>query len=348
MKIVINTPSILESRGGVANHFKGLKSYWKEDVSYNIIGDRNGIPGFIVLPFDLMKSLIKYLFNKPEIVVLNPSLGKTALKRDALFLRIAKLFKIKVIVIFHGWNKNIEKLITENPKWFLRNYEDVDKFLVLANEFKCKMQEWGINKPIALTTTKVDDELLSNFKIESKKHGHNILFLARVEENKGILTTIKAFSIVKNKFPHVKLTVAGDGNALEKAKELVKEKLISDVVFTGKISGKELKSVFSKNSIYILPTTHGEGMPTSILEAMAFGLSIITRPVGGVKDFFEIQKMGYLVNNLDPKFYADIMIDLLSSQNKLNEIGNFNYYYAKKYFLASSVAASLEKEFNII
>lgn len=345
MKIVINTPSIKESRGGVANHFKGLKNYWNLDVSYNIIGDRNHIPGVIVLPFDLIKYTVKCIALRPEIIVLNPSLGRTALKRDALYLKIAKLFKIKVVVIFHGWDKKVEQSITENPKWFVSNYNKVDKFLVLANEFKLKMQEWGITKPISLTTTKVDDSLVSEFKIDNKNSYHKILFLARVEENKGILTTIEAFSIVKDRFPQIQLTVAGEGNALQKAKELVRKKKISDVVFTGKISGKKLKSVFSESYIYILPTTHGEGMPTSILEAMAFGLSIITRPVGGVKDFFEVEKMGYIINDLDPKSYSNKIIELLSNEEVLDKMGKFNHNYAKEHFLASKVAASLEKEF---
>ncbi len=345
MRIIINTPSIKESRGGVANHFKGLKNFWNEDVSYNIIGDRNGIPGFVVLPFDLIKFSIKCFIKKPEIVVLNPSLGITALKRDALFIRIAKLFKINVLVIFHGWDKNVEKMIDTNSSWFIKNYRDVDKFLVLASEFKYKLQDWGIKNPIELTTTKVNDELLSNFKIGNKMYNQDILFLARIEENKGIFTAIEAYSIVKNKFPQIKLTVAGEGNALNKAKEFVKGKSISDVFFTGKISGKELISVFSENSIYILPTTHGEGMPTSILEAMAFGLAIITRPIGGVKDFFVTQKMGFLIESVSAQTFAETLINILSSQDRLCEMGIYNHHFAKEHFLASKVATSLEKEF---
>ena len=345
MKVIINTPSIKESRGGVANHFKGLKNYWSKGVSYNIIGDRNGVPGLIILPFDLIKFLIIGFLKKPDIVVLNPSLGKTALKRDALYLKMAALFNAKIIVIFHGWNKNLENSITQNPKWFLRNFAGVDKFLVLSNEFRFKMQEWGVKTPIGLTSTKVDNDLLSNFEIENKKYNYNILFLARIEENKGIFTTIEAYAIVKKIFPLAKLTVAGEGKSLQKAKELVKEKSIPDIEFTGKISGNDLVSVFSASSIYILPTTHGEGMPTSILESMAFGLAVITRPVGGVKDFFKVRKMGFIIDDLDPKSYSNKIIELLKNKELLDQIGKYNHNYANEHFLASKVATSLEEEY---
>lgn len=346
MKIIINTPSIRESRGGVANHFKGLKDFWNEDVSYNIIGDRNGIPGFMIFPFDLIKFYIKCSFKRPDVIVLNPSLGKTALQRDAVFLKVARFFKIDVMVIFHGWNKDLEKSISNNPKWFLKNYGKATAFFVLANEFKVKMQEWGIKNPILLTTTKVDDNLVSNFNIKDKKYDYNILFLARVEKAKGIFIVLKAFKNILKKYPDSKLTIAGDGSSLQDAEDFVKENLISNITFTGKISGNTLKSVFKNNSIYILPTTHGEGMPTSILEAMAFGLAIITRPVGGVNDFFN-KKMGVLINELDTKPYENVIIDLLNSPKKLNDMGHYNYSFAKDHFLASRVASLLEEKFKM-
>jgi glycosyltransferase involved in cell wall biosynthesis len=342
LKILINTPSIKESRGGVANHFKGLKNYWKLDVSYNIIGGRNGIHGIVILPYDLIKFLVKCIVNNPNIIVLNPSLGRTALKRDALFLKIAKVFNKKVIVFFHGWNKSEEKYISKNPKWFLKNYNTAQLILVLASEFKSKLQEWGVNKPIQLTSTKVDNDLLSNFKIENKKYKQNILFLARIEEAKGIFITIDAFLLIKKKFPEAKLTIAGDGNALLKAKEIVKDKDIQDVNFTGKISGDRLKSVFSNSSIYILPTSHGEGMPTSILEAMAFGLAVITRPTGGLIDFFENGKMGYMIQSINYKDFAEKIRDILEHPVSLKKTGKYNNQFAKENFMASQVASDLE------
>src|SRR5690606_14828385 len=114
MKILINTPDI-SILGGVANHYKGLKNYWTEDVSYNFIGGRNDIPGSVILIYDFLKFILKCLFFQPDVIILNPSLGETAIKRDALYLRISKFLNIKTIVFFHGWNKDQEKIISENP-----------------------------------------------------------------------------------------------------------------------------------------------------------------------------------------------------------------------------------------
>lgn len=45
-------------------------------------------------------------------------------------------------------------------------------------------------------------------------------------------------------------------------------------------------------------------MPTVVLEAMAFGLPVVTRAVGGLCDFFEDGKMGRITNSMNPMDYA--------------------------------------------
>lgn len=89
MKILINTPD-LSGPGGVINHYNGLSKYWTKKIIYNEVGKRKGLPAPMVLIYDYIKFFFLCLFGNYDIVLLNPSLGKTALKRDALFLKIAK------------------------------------------------------------------------------------------------------------------------------------------------------------------------------------------------------------------------------------------------------------------
>ncbi|MCA0151871.1 glycosyltransferase family 4 protein [Winogradskyella vincentii] len=342
MRILINIPS-LKLLGGVANHYKGLESLWEEQVKYNTVGRRKNIPGVIMLIYDYIKFCLICFLGKYDLVLLNPSLGKTSLIRDALFLRISKFFNIRTIVFFHGWNKMIEEKINKDPKAFKNNFNKADCFLVLAESFKHQLINWGINKPVFLTTTKVDDVLLKGFFIDSKSFDPNILFLARIEENKGVLIVLEAFRNVLDNFPNATLKIAGDGPALLKAKDRAKELMLEDIEFLGNINGELLVDTFISSSIYVLPTTHGEGMPTSVLEAMAFGLAVISRPVGGLVDFFENRKMGYLIDSLESNIYADTILELLNNHEKLKAMGKLNHEYAKQYFLASKVTKQLER-----
>lgn len=341
MKILINTPA-LYIPGGVANHYKGLQNFWSEDVSYNYIGGRKGIQGPSILIFDYIKFIFLCAFGNYDVILLNPSLGKTAIQRDAWFLRISKWFNLKTFVFFHGWDDSLAQRISESPEGFVKKYNRADGFIVLANVFRNQMKNWGISSPIQLSTTKVDNSLLNKFDLGQKSWNKTILFLARIEEKKGIFTTINAFKQVLAKFPEAKLKVAGNGRALERAKQFVLDQTIANVEFLGHTSGDKLIESFSQSSVYILPTTHGEGMPTSVLESMSFGLPVISRPVGGLVDFFQEGKMGYLLESIEPGGYADKIIDLLRNEDKLEEIGKFNHEYAKNQFMASKVALEIE------
>lgn len=341
MKILVNTPDI-NLLGGVANHYKGLKNYWSEDVRYNYVGGRKGIPGPICLVYDYLKFVFYCAFGNYDAILLNPSLGKTAVKRDKLFLRIAKLFSLKTIVFFHGWEESLANEIDKNPLRFSKTFGKADGLIVLASIFKQRLISWGINAPIFLSTTKIDDTLIKNFDLNKKRPPQTVLFLARIEENKGILTTIEAVKQVHFKYPGCRLNIAGDGSALLKAKKYVRDHHIENVTFLGNLKDKALAQAFENASIYILPTSHGEGMPTSLLESMAFGLPIISRPVGGTTDFFEEGKMGFLLESLSPEDYARKIMDLLSDPERINSIGKYNHIYACEHFLASKVATNLE------
>ncbi|EJB8452834.1 glycosyltransferase family 4 protein [Vibrio parahaemolyticus] len=347
MKILINTPCV-DNPGGVANHFKGLRKYWSEDVTYNYISGRYKISGQLLLPLDIVKFAFRLIFFKYDVVLLNPSLGKNAIYRDALFLRLASFFKVKKVVFFHGWSEEVAAQISDNPKWFKKKFSRADCFLVLASSFKEQMEEWGIEQPIKLTTTKVDDDLLlineeNSSAPPSDKVAPCLLFLARIEENKGIYVAIEAFSLLSKKYPNIKLKIAGCGGALESAKAFVLKEGILNVEFLGQISGEKLSNAFSSSDVYILPTWHGEGMPTSVLEAMAFGLPVITRPVGGLNDFFVPNKMGSLISSRNPNDFSDAIDNILVSSSKMNEICTFNKDYAKENFMASKVALNIEK-----
>lgn len=138
------------------------------------------------------------------------------------------------------------------------------------------------------------------------------------------------------------MRIVGNGSALESSKQYVIEKKIKDIYFTGTLSGQSLIEEFTKGDIYLFPSYHGEGMPTSVLEAMAFGLPIITRPVGGLADFFKQKKNGYLIESFKPNDFALKIEHLINSPYECKEISEYNHKYAIQNFMASNVAKFIE------
>lgn len=347
MKILINTPDLSLS-GGVANHYKGLLKFWSCHVRYNYVGGRKGIPGAIVLPFDFIKFMVICSWRNYDIIVLNPSLGKTAIARDAVFLKIANIFNTKCIVFWHGWSPQMASKIDKQPAWFSKKFKKADLHLVLSKSFKSDLIKWGITSPIELTTTKVDDDLVSSFDIGNKQFNEStILFLTRIEIYKGIFIALDAFHQSQKKYPRIKFVIAGDGSQLQAAEDFVYEKNIKNVTFLGNLHNEQLIDAFMNAAIYILPT-YNEGLPTSVLEAMAFGLPVITRPVGGLNDFFEDSKMGYLIESINPIDFSEKIAYLIENPKTVKEIGEYNHRYAKQHFMASEVAQNLEVFFKMV
>lgn len=341
MKIIVNTPYLTLS-GGVANHYKGLKPFWNERVIYNQIGKRSEKSGNGVywLPFDIIKFITKIVFIRPDFIVLNPSLGKNAIKRDFIFLKIAKFFGKKTAIFFHGFNTDIINEL--NIGHIRENLNKSECIFILAKEFADIVKSWGVTVPIHLTSTKVDDRLIEGFDINTKNYStKNILFLARIEKAKGIYTALDAIKILQKKDKNIKLRIAGIGGELENAKQYAIDNNI-DADFLGNISGEKLINEFKAANVYILPTTHGEGMPTSVLEAMAFGLPVISRPVGGLCDFFENGKMGILIDDPNPQEYAAAIESYIGHPDVAKTTSVYNHTYAKNNFLAKKVARRIE------
>lgn len=343
MKILINKPSF-RLLGGVANHYMGLQPYWSETVLYNTVGSRSWISGIFLLPFDVVKFIVRLWLFHPNIVLLNPSLAEKAMRRDMLFLRLSKVFGVKVALFFHGFNRQYAGVLNKEKYVPLLNQADV--IFVLANEFRELFLSWGVKTQIELTTTKVDDRLIANLSADNeplRTSPPTLLFLARVHRDKGIFEAIEAFCILKEEFPEIRLRVVGEGPDLQKAKKMVESLGVLDVIFEGCLIGDELVRSFENSDLYLLPSRH-EGMPTSVLEAMAFGLPVFVTKVGGIPDFFEQGKMGVMIEENTPQTFAQEIREFLIDKSRMISVSEYNKKYARTHFMASVVVKGIEEK----
>ena len=125
--------------------------------------------------------------------------------------------------------------------------------------------------------------------------GFTLLFLGLLGKNKGIYDLLECIRDHKVEFQgKLKLYIGGNGE-IEHVKQLIKEYGIADIViFEGWVSGDKKIELLNKSDAYILPS-YKEGLPISILEAMSYGMPIISTPVGGIPEIVSNGENGYLV-----------------------------------------------------
>lgn len=351
MKVLI-TRAAFDDPGGISNYFAILKNRFLINAVYIEVGRRTNEKG-------LMRSLrrliidyarfIKTLRNERlDLVHINISLNTKGVIRDGVFIFLSKIYKIKVLVFFHGWDKSFDKKLKGMFLWvFKRIYISSSAFIVLAVDFKNQLMKWGFNQPIFIESTLVDDDLLSGFDIYEKIERRinekriKILFLARIIKEKGIYETVDALALLQKEYPNIDLIVAGEGEERGLVGHYVKKKNIQNVYFTGYVTGERKQKIFQDAYLYCLPS-YQEGMPTSLLEALSFGLPIITQPVGGIVDFFENGKNGFVTKSREPARIAEYIEKLIMEKNLYRQISLNNYLLAKEKYLASEGVKRLE------
>jgi glycosyltransferase involved in cell wall biosynthesis len=149
----------------------------------------------------------------------------------------------------------------------------------------------------------------------------DIVMCARFSSQKDHLTAIRALGVLRDRgLPH-RLVLAGDGKARyrEQAKALAQElRLGEQVVFAGRVD--DVPALLMSSRVGLL-STHFEGMPLALLEAMAAACAVVATDVVGVRELLQHGRTGLLVPENDASALAEALIQLLSDDALANELG---------------------------
>ncbi len=156
-----------------------------------------------------------------------------------------------------------------------------------------------------------------------------IVAAGRLDENKNHAMLIHAFAKIANEYPTMKLVIYGEGESREKLEALVVEKELTDrITMPGSVT--DLAERIGRARIFAL-TSNTEGMPNSVIEAMALGLAVVSTdcPCGGPATLIEDGVNGLLVPVGDAFALSDAFRRILSDP-ELEERLRENAYHITK------------------
>ena len=170
----------------------------------------------------------------------------------------------------------------------------------------------------------------------------------RLIEKKGLRVSLRAFAKFAERHPASTFTIAGEGPLRNELGQLAAELGIADkIFFPGFISQTQLRDLFYQSHIFLHPSEvsgdgNQEGVPNSMLEAMASGLPVFATEHGGIPEAIENGRSGILVNERDDNALAHALLERTANPEGLAAIARNGAESVRKHFEQTGQTRQLE------
>ena len=311
------------------NSFKTEKEYELNSKISHYYLDNNQFNSYLKKNISRIKKLRKYIkHEKPDIAI-------SFMAEPNFRLLLAKLFTGTKTIISIRNDPNIEygsflfkvlaKILFMLSDGIVFQTEDAKKWFPYIVQKKSRI----IYNPVKESFYNRTRPIKTN----------NIVSVGRLTKQKNQELLIRAYSEISTIIPD-KLYIYGDGELNNQLKQLITELGMSEKIFLmGNI--KNIEEEIIKYKLFVLSSDY-EGMPNSLMEAMALGIPCISSdcPCGGPR---ELLKQKYLFKTKDKEALKKLILDVVQDNNILEKMSEENTNKAKTF--RNDVITNLWKEY---
>ena len=249
---------------------------------------------------------------------------------------------------FHPFTKNIAvpKIcsaygydVSRFPQYFFglgryylqRVFDNYDRFLAMSDDMANDLVLMGCpQKKIRIHYHGIDTQLFKVDRTYEDSGTYNILTIASLVPKKGHITVLKSLVALKRMLPRLKIvyTVVGRGELLEFLEKYVAENgLRENVVFKGHVKhGDDFFKLLAQADVFVHPSITDkrgdkEGIPGTIVQAMASGLPVIATHHAGIPDVIRANWNGLLIKENDDLQLAEFLSELSANSDKRKFLG---------------------------
>lgn len=260
--------------------------------------------------------LFALLTTRVDLVHMHFSI-QASIWRKSFCVPLAKLFRKPVILHAHagGFPEYLASRPAWQRRWILRTLRRADALVVLSESWrKYYLDLTGLSEDrvVALPNPIHLPEIVPDRR---NRPVVKLVFLGRMDENKGPVRILGAVSLLSDTLRQkVRLVMAGDGAVQEVRRAAKTLGLARQAVVEDWVSPQRRDQLLAEGDVFILPSK-AEGMPMSLLEAMAWGLPVITTPVGGIPEVVRHGESGFLVQPTDEKAISLAVQELVEDED---------------------------------
>jgi glycosyltransferase involved in cell wall biosynthesis len=237
---------------------------------------------------------------------------------------LKRLLRYSLFVVATGGDINLHQTRIHR---LLRRiiYRESDKILAVSNDLRKKILEESGYQSILLPTgvntsffTRLDNRNALRKKWRLNDADIVILTVSNLEKHKGVDVAIQTLRLLQDGgIENATLMVVGTGSQMTTLRALARQiDLDKRVCFLGEVGRQDLLELYNLSNVFVL-SSHSEGLPFSLLEAMACGVVCVSSPVGDIPTVIQDGHNGFLTNSIHPTDFAKKVRDVLS----MNESG---------------------------
>jgi glycosyltransferase involved in cell wall biosynthesis len=318
-KVLTISTSREENKGGIATFVNVLSGYYE---SFNYVAStcsKNPIVMFCYFAACVFQLLYYILIRKIKIVHLHGASYGSFL-RKMIIIHICHLLNVKIVYHIHGGGFKLFYKKYNKQNIIKKTINKANLLICLSDSWKYFLSSVIDEKKIYVVNNMVDKPEFVK-KYSSNRSIIQFLFLGRIGENKGIFDLLEVIKdnkeYLNNKFL---LYIGGDGETDKLIEFVAKSGLQHLVNFEGWVSGEKKKELLSICDVYILPS-YIEGLPVSILEAMSYGMPIISTTVGGIPEVVSNKENGFLMEPGDKQSIKDGIKYFIDAPQEIEVMG---------------------------
>ena len=289
------------------------------------------------------KVLFRLLKVRPHFTYMTPTAGGMGFYKDWPLAMLCKVFSGHFIAHFH--NKGAANYQDARmDDWLYRIFFNNTDVILLAPELYPDISKYVNRKKLHICPNGIPDPgPVLNFEKDGEPL--KLLFLSNLIREKGIYELLHAVALLSKEPISIQCTImGGEGDVSEmdlvdKIRELGIEQ---QVTYLGKRFGEEKSKVIQSSDVFVFPTYYRkECFPLVLLEAMAFGLPIVTTTEGGIPSIIRNGENGLIIDPKDPVKLSFAIRKLLNNKELRSLLGQ----NARKDFIHNFTLERFEQNF---
>lgn len=289
-----------------------------------------------------IRSFVEFIFLAPfyDIIHIHTS-EPPSLIRKSLYFFIARCYHKKIIIHFHAYSP--QTTIFGKYQWLYKYiFSHAEKIVVLSDYWKRTIQDAFGNNPNIITIYNPCDICISPLIYEKKNY---ILYAGTINQRKGYKDLILAFAAIAKQYPDWKVVFAGNGEIAQAKEIAIAHNIEQQVVFLGWVENKIKDKAFKEAKIFCLPS-YAEGFPMAVLDAWAYGLPVISTPVGGLPDIAIDNSNILLFAPGDIKGLSAKITQLITDTTLRSQLSNAGLALATTTFSIKNINHQIEELYN--